>query len=272
MATCQGYANHSSAEESVKQAFQKAMTDAQAALDAATTVEAIQEAIQPLQTACETYILNAAPEAGYPFDYTFLMDEANNSANGWTKNVSQGKIQNFTYKNSAEKNNGELQKTGFLEAWNGESYTATIAYTRTELPNGHYKVSSYAFTTVNGNTSFTANGKKVTMDNSTALYTNPTIEDVIVDEGKLTVGLNTSDANWTGITNIQLQYLAKLTDAEASAKAKEALYAKLEEAGNMDTETNVGTEAFQIPETAIDAFDDVFNKANNIYNSSEKSR
>ena len=51
MATCQGYANHSSAEESVKQAFQKAMTDAQAALDAATTVEAIQEAIQPLQTA-----------------------------------------------------------------------------------------------------------------------------------------------------------------------------------------------------------------------------
>lgn len=270
MATCQGYANHSSAEESVKQAFQKAMTDAQAALDAATTVESIQEATKPLQTACETYILNAAPEAGYPFDYTFLMDEANNSANGWTKNVSQGKIQNFTYKNSAEKNNGELQKTGFLEAWNGESYTATIAYTRTELPNGHYKVSSYAFTTVNGNTSFTANGKKVTMDNSTALYTNPTIEDVIVDEGKLTVGLNTSDANWTGITNIQLQYLAKLTDAEASAKAKEALYAKLEEAGNMDTETNVGTEAFQIPETAIDAFDDVFNKANNIYNSSEK--
>ena len=34
--------------------------------------------------------------------------------------------------------------------------------------------------------------------------------------------------------------------------------------------TNVGTEAFQIPETAIDAFDEVFNEANNIYNSSEK--
>ena len=108
------------------------------------------------------------------------------------------------------------------------------------------------------------------MDNSTALFTNPTIEDVIVDEGKLTVGLNTTDANWTGITNIQLQYLSKLTDAEASAKAKEALHAKLEEAGSMDTETNVGSEAFQIPETAIDAFDEVFNEANNIYNSSEK--
>ncbi len=270
MATCQGYANHSSAEESVKQAFQKAMTDAQAALDAATTVEAIQEAIQTLQTGCETYILNAVPETGHPFDYTFLMDEANNSANGWTRNVSQGKIQNFTYKNSAEKNNGKLQKTGFLEAWNGESYTATIAYTRTELPNGHYKVSAYAFTTVNGNTSFTANGKEVKMDNSTPLFTNPTIEDVIVDEGKLTVGLNTSDANWTGITNIQLQYLAKLTDAEASAKAKEALYAKLEEAGSMDTETNVGTEAFQIPETAVEAFDAVFDKANDIYTNSQK--
>lgn len=108
------------------------------------------------------------------------------------------------------------------------------------------------------------------MDNSTPLFTNPTIEDVIVDEGKLTVGLNTSDANWTGITNIQLQYLAKLTDAEASAKAKEALYAKLEEAGSMDTETNVGTEAFQIPETAVEAFDAVFDKANDIYTNSQK--
>lgn len=270
MATCQSYANHSSAEESVKQAFQKAMTDAQAALDAATTVEAIQETIQPLQTACETYILNAIPEKGYPFDYTFLMDEANNSGNGWTKNVSQGNIQNFNYKESSEKNNGKLQKTGFMEARDANPYAATLTYTRNELPNGHYKVSAYAFTTVNGNTSFTANGKEVKMDNSTALYTNPTIEDVIVDEGKLTVGLNTSDANWTGITHIQLQYLSQLTDAEASAKAKEALYAKLEEAGNMDTETNVGTEAFQIPETAVEAFDAAFDKANDIYTNSQK--
>lgn len=270
MATCQGYASHSSAEESVKQAFQKAMTDAQAALDAATKTEAIQEATQALQTACETYVLNAAPEEGYPFDYTFLMNEANNSANGWTKNVTGGNIYNFQYKESAEKNNGNLQKTGFMEAWDGKNYTATIAYTRNELPNGHYKVSAYAFTTVNGNTSFTANDKEAKMDNSTALFTNPTIEDVIVDEGKLTVGLNTTDANWTGITNIQLQYLSKLTDAEASAKAKEALHAKLEEAGSMDTETNVGTEAFQIPKTAIDAFDKVFDEANGIYESSEK--
>lgn len=270
MATCQGYASHSNAEESVKQVFQEAMSNAQAALDAATTAEAIQEATQTLQAACETYILNAAPEEGYPFDYTFLMNEANNSANGWSKNVIEGNIQNFTYKNSAEKNNGDLQKTGFMEAWDGKNYTATITYTRNELPNGHYKVSAYAFTTVNGNTSFTANDKEVKMDNSTALFTNPTIEDVIVDEGKLTVGLNTTDANWTGITNIQLQYLSKLTDAEASAKAKEALHAKLEEAGSMDTETNVGTEAFQIPETAIDAFDEVFNEANGIYESSEK--
>lgn len=270
MATCQDYAEHSEAEESVKQVFQKAMSDAQAALDAATTAEAIQEATQTLQTACETYVLNAAPEEGYPFDYTFLVNEANNSANGWTKNVTGGNIQNFTYKNSAEKNNGDLQKTGFMEAWDGKNYTATITYTRNELPNGHYKVSAYAFTTVNGNTSFTANDKEVKMDNSTALFTNPTIEDVIVDEGKLTVGLNTTDANWTGITNIQLQYLSKLTDAEASAKAKEALHAKLEEAGSMDTETNVGTEAFQIPETAIDVFDKVFDEANGIYESSEK--
>ena len=65
------------------------------------------------------------------------MNEANNSANGWTKNVTGGNIYNFQYKESAEKNNGNLQKTGFMEAWDGKNYTSTIAYTRNELPNGH---------------------------------------------------------------------------------------------------------------------------------------
>lgn len=270
MATCQGYASHSSAEESVKQAFQKAMTDAQTALDAATTVEAIQEATQALQTACETYVLSAEPETGYLFDYTFLVAEVGNSKDGWTQNISEGSIQNFQYQNNSAKDNGDLKKTGYVECWDANPYTATITYTRNELPNGHYKISAYAFTSKGGNTSFIANGKETVLDNSTDLYTQPVIDDVLVDEGKLTFGLNTSNATWVGITNIQLQYLSKLTDAEASAKAKEALHAKLEEAGSMDTETNVGTEAFQIPETAIDAFDEVFNEANNIYNSSEK--
>ena len=276
MATCQGYDSHSSAEESVKQAFQKAMTDAQAALDAATTVESIQEATQTLQAACETYVLNAEPETGYPFDYAFLVAEVVNSKDGWTNSFSAEYTHpdNYQYKkDDAGKNNADLglYKTGFIEAWNaGVDFTGTLTYTLNELPNGHYKISAYTFTSENGKTSFTANDKEVALDNTTNLYTQPVIEDVIVDEHKLTFGLNIGGANWIGITNIQLQYLAKLTDAEASAKAKEALYAKLEEAGSMDTETNVGTEAFQIPETAIDAFDEVFNEANNIYNSSEK--
>lgn len=270
MATCQGYASHSSAEESVKQAFQKAMTDAQAALDAATIVEAIQEATQTLQAACETYVLSAEPETGYPFDYTFLVAEVGNSKDGWTQNISEGSIQNFQYQNNSAKDNGDLKKTGYVECWDANPYTATITYTRNELPNGHYKISAYAFTSKGGNTSFIANGKETVLDNSTDLYTQPVIDDVLVDEGKLTFGLNTSNATWVGITNIQLQYLSKLTDKEASAKAKEALHAKLEEAGSMDTETNVGTEAFQIPETAIDAFDKVFDEAAEIYDSSEK--
>lgn len=277
MATCQGYASHSSAEESVKQAFQKAMTDAQAALDAATTAEAIQEATQTLQTACETYILNAAPEEGYPFDYTFLVAEVGNSKDGWTNSFSAEYTHpdNYQYKkDDAAKNNPDLglYKTGFIEAWNaGVDFTGTLTYTQNNLPNGHYKISAYAFTSLNGKTSFTANDKEVELDNTTNLYTQPSIDDVIVNEGKLTFGLNIGGANWIGITNIQLQYLSKLTDAEASAKAKEALYAKLEEAGSMDTETNVGTETFQIPETAIDAFDKVFEEANGIYGTSEKT-
>lgn len=276
MATCQGYANHSSAEESVKQAFQKAMTDAQAALDAATMVEAIQEATQTLQAACQTYLLNAEPETGYPFDYAFLVAEVGNSKNGWTNNFSAEytHLDNYQYKkDDASKNNADLglYKTGFIEAWNdGVDFTGTLTYTLNELPNGHYKISAYTFTSENGKTSFTANDKEVALDNTTNLYTQPVIDDVIVDEHKLTFGLNIGGANWIGITNIQLQYLSQLTDAEASAKAKEALYAKLEEAGNMDTETNVGTEAFQIPETAVEAFDAAFDKANDIYTNSQK--
>lgn len=276
MATCQGYANHSSAEKSVKQAFQKAMTDAQAALDAATMVEAIQEATQTLQAACQTYLLNAEPETGYPFDYAFLVAEVGNSKNGWTNNFSAEytHLDNYQYKkDDASKNNADLglYKTGFIEAWNdGVDFTGTLTYTLNELPNGHYKISAYTFTSENGKTSFTANDKEVALDNTTNLYTQPVIDDVIVDEHKLTFGLNIGGANWIGITNIQLQYLSQLTDAEASAKAKEALYAKLEEAGNMDTETNVGTEAFQIPETAVEAFDAAFDKANDIYTNSQK--
>lgn len=270
METCQGYADHSTAEESVEQTFQKAMTDAQAALDAATTVEAIQEATQTLQTACETYVLDATPKEGYPFDYTFLVAEVGNSKDGWTQNISEGSIRNFQYQNNSAKDNGDLRKTGYVECWDANPYTATLTYTRNGLPNGHYKISAYAFTSINGNTKFIANGKETALDNTTDLYTQPVIDDVLVDEGTMTFGLNTSNATWVGITHIQLQYLAKLTDAEASAKAKEALYAKLEEAGNMDTETNVGTEAFQIPETAVDAFDAAFDKANDIYTSSQK--
>ena len=100
----------------------------------------------------------------------------------------------FHIQELGRKNNGDLQKTGFMEAWDGKITRPLSPIHATKLPNGHYKVSAYAFTTVNGNTSFTSNDKEVKMDNSTALFTNPTIEDVIVDEGKLTVGLNTTDA------------------------------------------------------------------------------
>lgn len=276
MATCQRYASHSNAEAEMKQALTAAMETAQTAMDAAITAEAIDEATKTLQTACETYILNAAPEEGYPFDYTFLVAEVGNSKNGWTNSFSAEYTHpdNYQYKkDDAGKNNPDLglYKSGFIEAWNaGVDFTGTLTYTQNDLPNGHYKISAYAFTSLNGKTSFTANDKEVELDNTTNLYTQPSIDDVIVNEGKLTFGLNIGGANWIGITNIQLQYLSKLTDAEASAKAKEALYAKLEEAGSMDTETNVGTEAFQIPETAIDAFDAAFDKANDIYMNSQK--
>ena len=126
---------------------------------------------------------------------------------GWTNNFSAEytHLDNYQYKkDDASKNNADLglYKTGFIEAWNdGVDFTGTLTYTLNELPNGHYKISAYTFTSENGKTSFTANDKEVALDNTTNLYTQPVIDDVIVDEHKLTFGLNIGGANWIGITN-----------------------------------------------------------------------
>ena len=103
-----------------------------------------------------------------------------------------------------------------------------------DLPDGHYRISAYAFTTVGGSASFTANGQSVALDNATNLFSQPVIEDAIVNDGTLTFGLSITGSNWNGITNIQLQYLSALTDEEAATKAKEALYDKLTEASTVD--------------------------------------
>jgi len=213
--------------------YAKAITDAQSALDAATTVEAINSSVEGLETACQTYVLTAVPNDGYSFDYTFAIEGAGDSKDGWTSSITSGSIQNFVYKNSSEKNTDSFAKTGFIEAWNGSAYTAKISYTKTGLRTGHYKISAYTFVTVDGTASFFANDKTVALDNTTNLYTQPVIEDVTVADGTLTFGLDVESSNWVGITNIELQYLSTLK-AEDLGEIGQALQEQLDIAMNID--------------------------------------
>ena len=213
ISACQTTATHSYAQSSVLSNFQTAIATAESQLDAATTTEAINTATTTLETAYQTYVFNARPEIGYPFDYNFLVAEVGNSTTGWINQFSEEYTHplNYQYQNNNGKDTETLKKTGYIEAWNDVvDFSGTLTYTLNDLPNGHYKISAYAFTTVDGTTSFTANDQSVALDNSTDKYTNPVIEDVTVTNGTLTFGLNIGSAAWIGITNIQLQYLSAL--------------------------------------------------------------
>lgn len=231
IAACEDVLNNSTADD--KTTFEAAINDAKTALAAATTVDGINAAVEQLEAARQTYVLVAVPNDGYSFDYTFAIEGVGNSKDGWTADITSGSIQNFVYKSSSEKNTDSFVKTGFIEAWNGSSYTAKISYTKTDLRNGHYKISAYAFTTVDGTVSFFANDKSVALDNTTNMYTQPVIDDVVVTNGTLTFGLDVQSSNWNGITNIELQYLSSLK-AEDLGEIGQSLQEQLDIAMDID--------------------------------------
>ena len=227
--TCESIAGHSYASEAATSTFQAAIEAAQKVLDESTEANAISDATPVLEAARQAYVLKAKPKTGYTLDYNFLVAEVGNSTAGWTNQFSAEYThpQNYQYQNSNNKDTETLKKTGYIEAWNNDvDFNGTLTYTLTDLPNGHYKISAYAFTTVGGEVSFTANGESETLDNSTDRYTNPVIEDVIVTDGTLTFGLNIGRSSWIGITNIQLEYLSAL-ETEVSLNITEAGWATL---------------------------------------------
>ena len=229
ISTCQtNAAHHSYAATNDLSTLQAAIAQAQSALTAATTTNAIAEATSTLEAARQAFVLAASPEVGYPFDYSFLASQASNSAEGWTKDFDS---QNFAYKTSTEKNTETLEADGFVEIWNPNNVTGTLTYTQTALPNGHYKVSAYAFTCEGGTTSFivktATNDESVAMNNTNTLFTQPTIDDVAVTDGTMTFGLNIGDGvNWAGITHIQLEYPHGL-DTEVALNITDAGWATL---------------------------------------------
>ena len=209
--TCESNIEHSDAAENVAATFQTAIEAAQKVLDESAEAKAISDATSTLAAARQAYVTNASPEDGFPFDYNFMVAEVGNSTNGWINEFSSDYThpQNYQYQNNNAKDTETLKKTGYIEAWNDNvDFSGTLTYTINDLPNGQYKISAYAFTTVGGTVSFTANDQSVALDNTTDKYTNPVIENVSVTDGTLTFGLNIGSASWIGITNIQLEFLS----------------------------------------------------------------
>ena len=171
-------------------------------------LEAIVAAVEPV---LHEYVQNALPTNGYAFDYTFLAGNVNNSKDGWTWTCDkEGWEGNFAY---AEGNTGlntdEYVKAGFVEVWSPGGYTPEKGYGvlsyEVEVPNGIYTVSAYA-SSRNVVSKFFANEESVEIA-ALAKYENPTIENLVVTDGKIKLGIRVDGSDWVGISNVQLSYL-----------------------------------------------------------------
>ena len=223
---CFDIQDNSTAEADVVAAFENVVSATYNTANIATLAD-LENLIAQLIAARNAYVLNAVPNAGFTFDYTFLIEGIGNSIEGWEKNID-GFHGNFVYKHSAEKNTEELKKTGFIEAWNPEAYKGTISYTATDLPNGYYKVSAYTF--ANGSTSFFANNKSAAV--TSEMYVQPVLDSVYVYNGTLEFGLNVENANWVGITNIELAFIAPKPVVEVATVTLDQTEVTLEIAGD----------------------------------------
>lgn len=130
-------------------------------------------------------------------------------------------------------------KPGYIEAWNdGTAFTGTLTYTKNNLPTGVYKLSAYTFKNDGATVNFKANDKTISLADAAGLYTQPILEGVEVTDGTLTFGLEMlGNANWIGITNVELSYVGMLDAETLKASLTEARTA-LQNALDAATEAN----------------------------------
>ena len=283
IADCKDYLEHTTATEEASTTFSQAITTAETALNAATTLEAI-ETIQPaLESARQAYVVVAEPEPGYTFnmDMTFLIRNADaSSLDGWTTSGPVGV------------NSGEQHWSGvtnpYIEPcnWGADSWESSISQTVT-LPNGHYTLRAAGRASTVATIALTANGQSATFastedvggtiatdgtewesvqagldagktfanNNAGRGWSYQTLEVTVLDN-TMTIGATSSSSTvhtWCSIDDFQLTFVSGLTEEEQLTVAKNELQALVTEAGGINISANVGTEAFQIPEAAVEA-------------------
>lgn len=220
--------------------------------DKAENADKIVELKGQMEAGYREFVFKAVPNEGYAFDYTFLIDGIGNSTDGWVKDFT-GFEHNYQYQDASNKNNGDLVKQGYIEAWNADkAFTGTLLYTKANLPTGVYTLSAYAFRNNGAAVNFIGNGKKVALEGETDLYTNPTLTGVEICDGTLTLGLEmVEQATWIGITNVRLEYTGMLpveTLQATLAEARNTLQAMLDAAKENKT---LGKSMQETVETAL---------------------
>ncbi len=197
-----------------KTAINTAITTATDIKNNPETQSQVDQAVIDLHTAYETYILAAAPNSGYTFDYTFKVGDIYNTGS-WTSTTS---AQNKVWKTSTEKNTGDCVATGFYENWKGSTYDGKIYHQFTELRAGIYNVTALAFANTGGGTANVyGNAATADLSGESAMFQRITAEGAVVTDGKLEVGLQVASKNWIGISTINLAYVRELTSSDFPA-------------------------------------------------------
>lgn len=206
---CQSYSANSTPKGDAKTTFDAAISTAVDIAPTAQTGDALTNAYNALETARQTYVVNATPNEGYPFDLNFKM--TTNWENGSGNYTAGGIVMKERY---------------FDDKYHtGDMMTQTI----TGLANGIYTVELYAnanWTPNRGSiktaaadagaevSSVFANGASVKVplahQTSTATAGEYKIENVEVKNGTITFGLrnDAEGANWLLIAPKSLSFVS----------------------------------------------------------------
>ena len=177
-------------------------TDADEAVEAATTIEAIESAITLLRADAKTFLDAIALNEGKKIDVTNVwvtnpgFEEGN--VNGWT---NSGTISASAQSNKAFDN---TQGNYYAERWHAEG-TVNLNQTLTGLPAGNYEISAYLYTDTPDGVLYANNAQ--TAFNTSGNYS-VTVE--IDDNGSITFGASCTltASTWICMDGFKIEYKA----------------------------------------------------------------
>ncbi len=212
--------NSNANSDDVLSTFNAAISTATTEGDAATTVDAINAAYNTLETARQTYVLNAYPINDVTFDLTFKANTA--WANGGNNYSAAGVVMKERYTKTPY--TGTVMSTSYTEVPNGVYEVQVYCNANAAMHDGTWEFTDGAeLTSVHANDVSVKIPVKITKGND---YANViTLTDVIVKDHTLTVEIVNDElaANWVVVAHKSLTLKAALNVSEQQATVTELL-------------------------------------------------